>query len=225
MKIKLNALSFLVLLAFISLHLTGCNKCEGTDTKVGETALSPATQSYMTQFVGKKLIFKDSIGREFVLRDSTGLIRLRDTLITGITCQNNWPHRSLFNFIDYESWAIGLTCNDFKIHQKTYMVNEGVKDTSLLQEIFKMDISSKKDSLGMVVFGTEMSKRGTQPNNHNWGDIVIGDTLLNNKKFTNLIKIPLQTNQVFREGYFNKNKGLVAFKLTDKNLWTLDRIE
>jgi hypothetical protein len=223
MKLNLIILHFLT---FTSLYLTSCDKCDGTDTKVGETTIADSSKNLILQYVGKKVIFKDSIGRELVIRDTSGLVKLKDTLITGVTCQNNWPHRSLFNFLEAESWEIGLKCDAFTIHQRIHTINQSFEDTSLLYDIFKLNILSKKDSLGLF-FDFDISKRGvaTRPDFRSVKDFIIPDTMLNNKKFFNLIHIPNQRKQIFIESYFDKTKGLIAFKLSDKNLWIFDRIE
>lgn len=226
MKPNLNALPFLLFLTLASLHLTSCNKCEGTDTKVGETTITESTKSFLLQYVAKKVIFKDSSGHELVFNDTSGLVKKRDTFMTGISCQNNWPYRSLINFMEYESWSIGLKNENFSFSQIIYILNETQIDTTTLYDIFEMNILDKKSGLRLVFdmdANRGVSTRAALVNMQNY---TISDTILNNKRFANLIKMPNVTNQVFLEGYFDRNKGLVvAFKLNDKTLWVLDRIE
>ncbi|MDZ7880682.1 MAG: hypothetical protein U5L45_23610 [Saprospiraceae bacterium] len=227
-----NTLLGLSILTLLSLPFISCNKCTGEDSKTGDTQLSKEAQTFMTQFIGKKLIFKDSIGRELIFRDTSGLIKTAQQLETGITCTNGWPFQSLISFVGYEAWSIGLKSDSLTIQQEFYIANISatVGDTSRIYDVLDCqltEISSKNRNL--IFFG--FSKRGVEsradfPRNSDY--LIVADTVLNQKRFSKLTKLESIVNrnpQTVLESFFDKQKGLVAFKLSDGNLWVLDRIQ
>ena len=232
MKNNLFGLLVLMLLSLQSLQFASCNKCEGGNKKTGETTLSKDAQSFISQFVGKKVIFKDSLGNEMIFRDTSGLVKKNEELPTEVICENTWPYPALVNYIGYESWGIGLKSDSFSIQQKCAIANRAAfKDTSLVYDVLIFSFLSNPNAFQEIIGVPEISKRGvsTRPDFNNRDNVnIISDTVLNQKRFSNLIKIDAKGSTTplnIVTGYLDAKKGLVAFKRRSGRLWVFDRIE
>ena len=231
MKNNLFGLLVLMLFSLQSLQFASCNKCEGGNKKIGETTLFKDAQSFISQFVGKKVIFKDSLGNEMTFRDTSGLVKKNEELPTEVICENTWPNPALVNYIGYESWNIGLKSDSFLIQQTCNIrTRVAFQDTSLIYDGLIFSFLTKPNSFQELRVDTEISKRGvsTRPDFNRDNLTIIADTLLNQKRFSNLIKINGQESATYLNvvvGFLDTKKGLVAFKLKSGKLWVFDRIE
>ena len=231
MKNNLFGLLVLMLLSSQSLQFASCNKCEGGNKKIGETTLFKDAQSFISQFVGKKVIFKDSLGNEMTFRDTSGLVKNNEELPTEVICENTWPNPALVSYIGYESWSVGLKSDSFLIQQTCVIITRvAFQDTSLIYDALRFTFLSKPNSFQELRVDAEISKRGvsTRPDFNRDNLTIIADTLLNQKRFSNLIKINGQESATYLNvvaGFLDTKKGLVAFKLKSGKLWVFDRIE
>ncbi len=234
-------LIFLVLLTFY-----GCYQdCTPQDIKVGEKNLMAETQAFMQKFIGKKVVFKNELGKEMIFRD-TGSLRhdIRKFDVHRNCNAGLWEVDQSYDYLEIEGYSLELISDSLNLRltfQVTWDVFSVGRDSTKLYDDLSLRIGHRTQYCSVGI-QTIFSSRGHTnlikdlKNYPTYQFRTIKDTIVNNKSFQNIsfkanaakeqcLGLYLPTQITPYEMLFNLKDGLLAFKTVNNEFWVFDRIE
>ena len=237
-KNQLFCLLILFILTCCSIYsCTSSGDCIPQDVKVGEILLVSNSKTFITSFKEKTAVFKDSFGQEMKFKDSSDYsIRFGPRAIGKVNCSNTkdglfFTHQS-HDYMDTEGSYITMRSKNFILSYNMYIEwsNFDVVNAS----VFRIDSLGCGGNTGLIITadrGKKDAPRVTEQFR------TISDTLINGKSFKNILGrwkdeyrlcccgIKAPSNDTPNEVFFDRQKGIIAFKMLNGQTWTLDRIE
>ena len=223
----------LILFIFITFSFFNCvdSNCIKQDVKVGEVLLMSESKTFMTNFVNKTAIFKDSIGTEMKFKNVEKIKIDTNKSTTRINCNKGlWPIDKSYDFIEWQSYKLTMVNDSLVIY---YLMSVLDLNFDALDAQVNNNDGDCGGNSGWVIY-KDRGKKDVTPLVEKAR--LISDTLINGKSFKNILGRWRKDDNICCCGYkpalktpyevfFDKQKGIVGFKQLNGKTWTLDRIE
>lgn len=214
----------IIIVLFSILSLTSCRIREcGFDIKLGEYKLSNESRQFIPYTGNEILTFIDEQGVEHILNSPEGKV-LTETRSIARTICNNGLFDTQHEY--YNSQREQIVFNDsfgnqiFYLDLLTHIINEENTNINVIYDFLLVDSGFDGNFNGQIRIVTkERENQLTSLQRENlFLSEFIGDTILYDREFRNVYKGNVSEN---RNIYYNKEKGVVAFEVSNNDFWVL----
>ncbi len=211
-----------IILIFAAIFLYSC-KC-GKNVKLGEFKLADASFHFIPYTGMETLVFEDNHGVEHRLKSKVG-IDLKDAVILVRTICDEGVFDKQHQYYDTQREQIAffdtLGKQIFYAQLITQFEDADDLDSIAIYDFLTVDSSINGHFNGRIEIITEERQNHVTDFHRNeflnQSDFV-GDTILYGKSFTDVFK---STTGEGKSIFYNKAKGVVAFKMTEEEYWVL----
>ncbi len=215
-------MKFIILLIISGLFLNSCN-C-GADIKLGEFNLTE-TSTQFVPYSGKEiLVFEDDKGVEHILKSKAG-IDLMDSKMTVRTICDEGTFSKQYQYYETQREQIvffdALGNQIFYVDLTTQFEDAGDLDSLAIYDFLMIDSGIDGNFNGRIEIITEERQNQVSSSHRNefWNQSdFLGDTTIYGREFKGVF---MSTTNEGKSIYYCKEKGVIAFRITDEEYWVL----